>query len=91
MKNIKTLILPLLLTAALTGCGGGKKTSKYTWHSGDKVYYDKLVFDTSDPTAPNPNIYLKPCGAGGTARGKRIGAEIFKKEKSFYQPPGLYP
>ncbi len=56
MKNIKSLLLTCCLMATLTGCNGG--ASKYQWHSGDKVYYDKLVFDTSDLEASNPNIYL---------------------------------
>lgn len=58
MKNIKTLILPLFLLASLTGCNKAEEGSKFTWHSGDKVYYSKIVFDTSDAEAKDPNIYL---------------------------------
>ena len=42
------------MLASLAGCTG----NQLTWKSGDKVYYDRIVFDTSDESAPNPNFYL---------------------------------
>ena len=54
MKRLTTLFLPMLLLASLTGCN----KSGLSWKSGDKVYYDRIVFDTSDPDAPNPHILL---------------------------------
>ena len=76
MKNIKTLILPLLLLGTLAGCNQNNNAEqseegpKLTWHSGDKVYYDKIVFDTSDAEAPNPNIYL---GVEGKVESVKVG------------------
>ena len=56
MKRLKSLtIFPFLLLASLTGCGSKGGLS---WKSGDKVYYDRIIFDTSDETADNPHIYL---------------------------------
>ena len=58
MKRLKSLtIFPFLLLASLTACQQSTG-SKLTWKSGDKVYYDRILFDTSDAEAPNPNIYL---------------------------------
>ena len=69
MKRLKTLILPVLLLASLTGCN---KSQGLSWHSGDKVYYDRILFDTSDENAPNPNIYL---GKDGEVASVKVGRE----------------
>ena len=70
MKNIKTLILPLFLLGALSGCAKEETAPKYTWHSGDKVFYEKIVFDTSDAEAKDPNIYL---GTEGKVESVKVG------------------
>ena len=54
MKQLKSLIIPLFLLASLTGCSG----SKYSWKKGDKIYYDRILFDTSVEKVENPHIYL---------------------------------
>ena len=55
MKRFNKAILPILFLASLTGCTGA---NQMTYKSGDKVYYDRIVFDTSDENAVNPSIYL---------------------------------
>ena len=54
MKRFTKLIFPILMLASLAGCNGNQMTFK----TGDKVYYDRIVFDTSDESAANPNFYL---------------------------------
>ena len=72
MKRFKTLILPMLLLASLTGC---KSSSKLTWKSGDKVFYDRILFDTSDESAPNPNILLEGTDKKTQVTSVKIGRE----------------
>ena len=71
MKNLKTLILPLFLLASLTGCS----SNGLKWKSGDKVYYDRILFDTSDEQAPNPNIYL---GVDKGVKSVKVGRDEIK-------------
>ena len=72
MKRLKSLtIFPFLLLASLTACNKGM-----SWKSGDKVYYDRIVFDTSDETASNPHIFL---GKSGSVKSVKLGRE----EKAF--------
>ena len=72
MKQIKTLVLPLFLLASLTGCGS---SSGLKWKSGDKVYYDRILFDTSDEQASNPNIYL---GVDSSVKSVKLGRDEIK-------------
>ena len=55
MKRFNKLIFPVLLAASLAGCGGN---GGLHYQAGDKVYYDRILFDTSDTTAERANIYL---------------------------------
>ncbi len=71
MKRLNTLILPLLLLASLTGCS----SSGLKWKSGDKVYYDRIIFDTSDEQAPNPNLYL---GVDKGVKSVKLGRDNIK-------------
>ena len=72
MKRLKSLtILPLLLLASLTACNN----NSMSWKSGDKVYYDRIVFDTSDETAPNPHIFL---GVNSSVKTVKLGREEIK-------------
>lgn len=72
MKRLKSLtILPLLLLASLTACG----SKGLSWKSGDKVYYDRIVFDTSDPEADNPHIFL---GKDGKVASVKLGRDEIK-------------
>ena len=71
MKRLHTLILPILLLASLTGCS----SNGLKWKSGDKVYYDRILFDTSDEQAPNPNIYL---GVDKSVKSVKLGRENLK-------------
>ena len=71
MKNLKTLILPLFLLVSLTGCS----SNGLKWKSGDKVYYDRILFDTSDEQAPNPNIYL---GVDKGVKSVKVGRDDIK-------------
>ena len=71
MKRLKSLtIFPFLLLASLTACNKGM-----SWKSGDKVYYDRIVFDTSDETASNPHIFL---GKSGSVKSVKLGREEIK-------------
>ncbi len=70
MKRLKSLaIFPFLLLASLTAC------SKPAWKSGDKVYYDRIVFDTSDATAKNPHIFL---GEKSSVKTVKLGRDEIK-------------
>ena len=71
MKRLQTLILPILLLASLTGCS----SNGLKWKSGDKVYYDRILFDTSDEQAPNPNIYL---GVDKSVKSVKLGRDNLK-------------
>lgn len=71
MKRLQTIILPLLLLASLTGCS----SNGLKWKSGDKVYYDRILFDTSDEQAPNPNIYL---GVDKSVKSVKLGRDNLK-------------
>ena len=62
----------MLLLASLTGC---KSSSKLTWKSGDKVFYDRILFDTSDESAPNPNILLEGTDKKTQVTSVKIGRE----------------
>ena len=71
MKRLKSLtIFPFLLLASLTACNKGM-----SWKSGDKVYYDRILFDTSDEKAPNPNIFL---GKSGSVKSVKLGRDEIK-------------
>ncbi len=73
MKRLKSLtIFPFLLLASLTACGGKGGLS---WKSGDKVYYDRIIFDTSDETADNPHIYL---GVKESVKTVKLGRDEIK-------------
>jgi hypothetical protein len=72
MKRLTNIFLPILLLASLTGC---KSSSGLTWKSGDKVYYDRILFDTSDETAKNPHIYL---GVDGKVASVKLGRDDLK-------------
>lgn len=69
MKRLTTLFLPMLLLASLTGCKSGNGLS---WKSGDKVYYDRILFDTSDEQAKNPHILL---GENDSVASVKIGRD----------------
>ena len=72
MKRLKSLtIFPFLLLASLTGCG----SKGLSWKSGDKVYYDRIIFDTSDEKADNPHIYL---GKDGKVASVKLGRDEIK-------------
>ncbi len=72
MKRLKSLtIFPFLLLASLTACNN----NGMSWKSGDKVYYDRIVFDTSDETASNPHIFL---GKSGSVKSVKLGREEIK-------------
>ena len=71
MKRLKSLaIFPFLLLASLTACNKGM-----SWKSGDKVYYDRIIFDTSDEKAPNPHIFL---GKSGSVKSVKLGRDEIK-------------
>ena len=71
MKRLKSLaIFPFLLLASLTACNKGM-----SWKSGDKVYYDRIIFDTSDEKAPNPHIFL---GKSGSIKSVKLGRDEIK-------------
>lgn len=72
MKKIELFILPLLMAASLTGC---KSSGGLSWKSGDKVYYDRILFDTSDKDAKNPHIYL---GVDGKVASVKLGRDDLK-------------
>ena len=73
MKRLKSLIIfPFLLLASLTACGG---KSGLSWKSGDTVYYDRIIFDTSDETADNPHIYL---GVKDSIKTVKLGRDEIK-------------
>ena len=72
MKRLTNIFLPLLLLASLTGC---KSSSGLTWKSGDKVYYDRILFDTSDASAKNPHIYL---GVDAKVASVKLGRDDLK-------------
>lgn len=72
MKRLNTLILPMLLLASLTACNSNKKM---TWKSGDTVYYDRILFDTSDESAPNPHILLENTTKKDKVTSVKIGRE----------------
>lgn len=69
MKQIKSLIIPLFLLASLTGCKGG---NKYSWKSGDKIYYDRILFDTSAEVVENPHIFL---GVDTSVKSVKLGRD----------------
>ena len=72
MKRLKSLtILPLLLLAFLTACNN----NGMSWKSGDKVYYDRIIFDTSDEKAPNPHILL---GVNAKVASVKLGRDEIK-------------
>ena len=73
MKRLKSLtIFPFLLLASLTGCGSKGGLS---WKSGDKVYYERIIFDTSDEQADNPHIYL---GVKESVKTVKLGRDEIK-------------
>ena len=72
MKRLKSLtILPILLLASLTACNN----NGLSWKSGDKVYYDRIIFDTSDEKAPNPHILL---GVNAKVASVKLGRDEIK-------------
>lgn len=72
MKRLTTLLIPLFLLASLTGCGS---SNNLKWKSGDKVYYDRILFDTSDENAPNANIML---GIDDSVKNVKLGRDDIK-------------
>ena len=72
MKRLKSLtIFPFLLLASLTACNN----NSMSWKSGDKVYYDRIIFDTSDEKAPNPHIFL---GSKSSVKSVKLGRDEIK-------------
>ena len=71
MKRLTHLLIPLFLLASLTGCS----SSGLKWKSGDKVYYDRIIFDTSDENAPNANILL---GVNDSVKSVKLGRDDIK-------------
>ena len=69
------LVLPLLSFLALTGCKSGSSSNGLSWKSGDKVYYERILFDTSDENADNAHIYL---GEEGKVDTVKLGREEIK-------------
>ena len=61
----------MLLLASLTACGA----NKVDWKSGDKVYYDRIIFDTSDESAENPHILLENTDKKTKVTSVKIGRE----------------
>ena len=72
MKQIKSLILPLFLLASLTGCSNG---SSLNYKKGDKIYYDRIIFDTSSEEVINPSIHLE---SAESVKSVKIGREDLK-------------
>ena len=72
MKRLKSLtIFPFLLLASLTACNN----NGLSWKSGDKVYYERIIFDTSDEKAPNPHIFL---GVNSKVASVKLGRDELK-------------
>ncbi len=69
------LVLPLLSFLALTGCKSNSSSNGLSWKSGDKVYYERILFDTSDENADNAHIYL---GEDGKVDTVKLGREEIK-------------
>ena len=72
MKRIKSLILPTLLLASLSLTGCPNNDNGISWKSGDKVFYDKILFDTSEENPDNPHIFL---GVDGSVQSVKLGRE----------------
>ena len=58
MKRLAILGLPILLFTSLISCGGSSSGSGVTYKKGDRIYQDRILFDTSDENASNASIYL---------------------------------
>ena len=76
MKRLTLLkTLPILFVASLASCGGGSHGGGLAPKSGDKIYYERILFDTSDETASNPSIYLE---AKDGVKEVKVGREVIK-------------
>jgi len=72
MKRLKSLsIFSILALASLTGCGGNNGPS-IAPKSGDKIYYERILFDTSDEAASNPSIHLDAAGGVSSVKAGRV-------------------
>lgn len=49
-KRLSTIIMSLFLLTTMASCNKSKNDNKPTIHSGDIIYEEKLVFDTSNPS-----------------------------------------
>ena len=60
MKRLALLAFPILLLTSLTSCGGPDYTSGSgsSYKKGDKIYQERILFDTSDESARDASIYL---------------------------------
>lgn len=72
MKRLTLLTLPILALASLTSCGGD---DPLTYKKGDRIYQEKIFFDTSDSKAGNASIYL---GVDGKVKTVKLGRNEIK-------------
>lgn len=76
MKRLKTLALPILVLSSLASCGGsGGSGSGITYSKGDRIYQERIMFDTSDESAVNPSIFL---GVDKGVKTVKLGREEIK-------------
>lgn len=73
MKRLFLLTLPLLALTSLTGCGD--KHTGPSYKKGDRIYQDRILFDTSDENASNASINL---GVKKSIESVKIGRNTVK-------------
>ena len=79
MKRVKLIVLPMLLTGLLAGCSFSdlfsifKKKSKLA--TGEKIYYERILFDTSDESGKNASILLEGTSDKDSVTSVKIGRE----------------
>ncbi len=74
MKRLTLLTLPLLAVSTLVGCGRSSSSGP-TYKKGDRIYQERILFDTSDEKAGNASIYL---GIDKKVKTVKLGREEVK-------------
>ena len=81
MKRVKVIILPMLLVGLLTGCSFSdlfsffKKKSGSKLETGERIYSERILFDTSDNSGSNASIKLDYAGDKDEVTSVKIGRE----------------
>ncbi len=88
MKRVKLIVLPMLLTGLLAGCSFSdlfsifKKKSKLA--TGERIYTERILFDTSDESGKNASILLEGTSDKDSVTSVKIGREelgyVFSKK-----------